>query len=174
MKIKLLFGGLATVLLGIFFLMLYVMSQMSIQHLILCSSNESDTRIPHGLCKYYMLNYRITKNDIQQLSDGAGLDYILNGEDPKKYEIAKIFISRGLDVDGRNHFSDKDVTPLHAAVLYNDVERVIFLIKLNANINITSRGYGLTALELAKKLHEKEGKENRAEIIRILSSASKT
>lgn len=172
MNKKIILGGSTLVLAGIFGLMLYVMSQMDIEHLISCSSNEGSTRIPRSLCEYYMINHRITKDDINELSSGAGLDYILNGEKPKKYEIAKIFISRGLDVDGINHFSEKDVTPLHAAVLFNDVQRVKFLIYHGANLNITSRGYGMTALELARKLHKEESKEDRSEIIKILSSAN--
>ncbi len=174
MKKKILFGGVVLALLGTFLLMLYAMLQMNIQHLILCSSNESDTRIPSSLCNYYMLNYRITEIDIKDLSEGAGLEYILNLESPEKYEMAEIFISRGLNVNGINHFNDKDVTPLQAAVFYNDLERVKFLIKKGANINIRSEGYGMTALELAKKLHKDIGKEDRSEIIKIISSASNT
>ena len=164
-------GSAFLVLAGIFGLMLYVMSDMEIEHLISCSSNEGGTRIPSGLCEYYMLNHRITESDIEQLGDGAGLEYILNSENPKKYKIAEIFISKGLDVNGINHYIDKDVTPLHAAVMYNDVERVKFLIKQGANVHIVSNGYGMTALELAKRFHEETGKENRSEIIQLLSDA---
>ncbi len=125
-----------------------------------------------GLCNYYMLNFRINKSDINDLGEGAGLDYILNLESPDKYKIAEIFISRGLDVNGVNHFSNKDVTPLHSSVFYNDVERVNFLIKQGADANIRSEGYEMTALELAEKLHKDNDKEDRSEIIRILSSVS--
>lgn len=174
MKNKILFAGVALALLGIFSLMLYAMPKMSIQHLILCSSNESDTRIPSSLCNYYMLNHRITESDIKELSEGAGLEYILNLESHEKYKIAEIFISRGLDVNGVNHFSNRDVTPLQASVFYNDVERVKFLIKHGADVSIRSKGYGMTALELAKKLHKENSKEDRSEIIKILSSGSNT
>ncbi|MFN3882356.1 MAG: hypothetical protein ACK4L8_13115 [Nitrincola lacisaponensis] len=172
MKSKMLFSGALVVFLGVSSIIFYAISQMSIQHLILCSSNESGTRIPSGLCNYYMLNFRANESDINDLSSGAGLDYILNLEGPNKYKIAEIFISRGLDVNGVNHFSNMDVTPLHASVLYNDVERVVFLIKQGADVNIRSEGYEMTALELAEKLHEDNDKEDRSEIIRILSSVS--
>jgi len=167
---KIIFGVFTLVLAGAFGLIFYVMSQMNIEHLISCSSNEGGTKIPASLCEYYMVNYRISKNDIDKLSNGAGLDYILNGEDSKKYEIAKIFISRGLDIDGINHFNDKDLTPLQAAVLHNDVQRVKFLIENGANIGIKSDSYGMTALELARKLHKDDSREDRSEIIKILSS----
>lgn len=174
MKNKILFASVAVTLLGMFSIMLYAMSQMSIQHLILCGSDESGTRIPSSLCNYYMINHRITERDIKDLSEGAGLEYILNLESPGKYKIAEIFISRGLDVDGINHFNNKDITPLQASVFYNDVERVKFLIKQGADINIRSEGHGMTALELAKKLHKENDKEDRSEIIKILSSVSNT
>ncbi len=171
---KIILGVFSLVLAGVFGLILYVMSQMNIEHLISCSSNEGGTKIPASLCEYYMVNYRITKNDIDELSNGAGLDYILNGENFKKYEIAKIFISKGLDVDGINNFNGKDLTPLQAAVLHNDVQRVKFLIDHGANIGVKSNGYGMTALELARKLHKNERREDRSEIIKILSSPSNT
>lgn len=172
---KIIVGGASLILVGVFGLVLYVMSQMDIEHLISCSSNEGGTRIPSSLCEYYMVNYRINKSDIDELRNGAGLDYILNGESSRKYEMAEIFISRGLSVDGINNFNDKDVTPLQAAVLHNDVKQVRFLINQGANVNIKSKGYGMTALELARKLHNKgESREDRSEIIKILSSASNT
>lgn len=174
MNKKILFGGSALTLVGVFGLILYVMSQMGIEHLISCSLNERGTRIPNSLCKYYLVNYRATTNDINRLKNGAGLDYIINGDNQKKYDIAKFFISKGLSVDSINHYSKKEVTPLVAAVLYNDVELVRFLIIQGANIQIKSNGYRMTALELAKELHRNVGKEDRSEIIKILSTINNT
>lgn len=171
MKKKLLYGVAAS-LAGLFGFMLYDMSEMDIDVLILCSANEGGIRIPSSLCEYYMLNHRMNRDDIKELSNGAGLEFILNLQSPEKYEMAKKFISKGLDVDGINHYSDKDITPLHASVLYNDVERVKFLIDQGANIEIRSKGYGMTALELARKLHKEQGREDRTEMIDILSAAS--
>ncbi len=172
MKKKLLYGGAVAFLAGLFGLMLYDMSKMDVDVLILCSSNEGGIRIPSSLCEYYMLNHRMNEEDIKQLSDGAGLEFILNLQSPGKYEMANTFISKGLDINGINHYSDKDVTPLHASVLYNDVERVKFLIEHGADIEIRSKGYGMTALELARRLHEEQGSENRTEIINMLAAAS--
>lgn len=174
MKKKIFFwcaGGLFLALTG---LMIFDMSRMDIESLILCSTKEGGIRIPSKLCEYYMLNYRMNKRDIEELSKGAGLEYILNGENSKKYEIAEIFILNGLDVNGINHYSDRDVTPLHAAVIYNDLERVKFLIRHGADMHIKSEGYGMTAIELAKELHGENGKENRSEIIQVLSDADNT
>ncbi|WDE03452.1 ankyrin repeat domain-containing protein [Thalassomonas viridans] len=172
MKKKILISSLATIVAATLILVAYDMSKMDIESLVLCSANEGGIRIPSALCKHYLLNHRINEKDIKQLSEGAGLDYILNLQSSEKYEIAKTFIAKGLDINGINHYSDKNVTPLHASVLYNDVERVKFLVTQGANVQIRSKGYDMTALELAKKLHDEHGKENRNEIIKILLAAS--
>lgn len=158
--------------------MFYDMSTMRIEVLILCSANEGSIRIPSSLCKYYMINHRITDSDIQQLREGAGLEYILNGTNPDKYEVAEIFIARGLDVNGVNHYiarlEDKGMTPLQGAVVGNDVPSVKFLLKQEASLDIT--GYrGMTALELARKRHKANDEFlDNSEIIKILSDASNT
>jgi len=173
MKIKIFFGFIALVPVTILGLMLYDMKTMNIEVLILCSSNQGGIRIPSKLCNYYMVNFRIDEDDIKELSEGAGLEFILNGQNPIKYQIAETFISRGLDVNGVNNYSSRDLTPLHAAVLYNDAEVIRFLISQGANVHRRSKGYyGMTPLELAEKLHEEEGLHNRSKIITILSDAN--
>ena len=171
MKKKVLLSALPLAFTVLLALVYYDMTKMAIEDLILCSANEGGIRIPSELCRYYMLNHRIDNKDIKQLGKGAGLDYILNLQSPDKYEIAKVFIAKGLDINGINHYNNKDITPLHASVLYNDLPRVKFLIEQGADIEIRSQGYGMTALELAKKLHNEQGKENRDEMIKVLFSA---
>jgi ankyrin repeat protein len=169
---KLLLGSFFLLVLAIIALPVYDMATMDIDELIFCSADEGGIKIPSGVCEYYMVNYRINTDDIAQLSNGAGLDAILNLDTPKKYEIAKTFISRGLNVNGINHYNDKDITPLHAAVLYNDVERASFLIEQGADLSIRSSRYGMTALELANQLHQDQSDESRIEIIDLLSPRS--
>lgn len=170
MKLKWLLSGVLIVVVGLCGATLYALSQMRIQQLISCSTNEGGTQIPADICEYYMVNYRMTDKDIESLSQGAGLDYILNAESPDKYRIAKVFIANGLDVNGVNHYSDKDVTPLHAAVLYNDPERVRFLLGQGADASIVSEGYGGTPLELAKRLDAAHSEQDRSSIVEMLSN----
>ncbi len=173
MKKKILFGSVGSIFLVVAGFMLYDMSKMEVKVLISCSVNEGGIRIPGSLCYYYLVNYRINEQGVKELSDGAGLDYILNGKSPKNYELAKIFITNGLDVNGINHYDPKGATPLQAAVVYNDVPRVKFLIEQGADLHITG-GEGMTAIDLAKKLHKEESKQqNRSEIIQILSDVDK-
>ena len=177
MKKRIVFGGVGGIFLTIAGLMFYDMTQMKIETLILCSANEGGIRIPSDLCYSYMVNYRMNEKDIKELSEGAGLDYILNGEEPIKYDIAKAFLARGLNVNGVNHYKarseDKSATPLQAAVVYNDVPRAKFLLEQGADLQIRGE-LEMTALEYAKKLHKAGSKfRDKSEIIQILSDAEK-
>jgi len=179
MKKKIAFGGIGGIFLTIAGLMFYDMTQMEMEVLILCSENQGGIRIPSSLCKYYLVNYRMNEKDIKELSEGAGLDYILyiEGRNSTEYELAKLFLAKGLDVDGVNHhsgyFDNKKFTPLQSAVVLNDVPRVKFLLEHGADVHLT-RGKGITALEYAKKIH-KAGNErqDRTEIIQLLLDAEK-
>ena len=181
MKSRHLKAGLAATVLivvgGYLGLVLYSLTVMPVTELILCSSGEGGIRIPSSLCEYYMKHYRGNAKDMQDLAVG-GLDPILNGESKKKYEIAAFFIAKGLDVNGINHYyyrKPDDLTPLHASVLYNDVERAKFLIDHGANPNIQSKTYNdMTPLEMAKAIQSKRPNEDRSALIRFLSNATST
>jgi len=174
MKKKIFFGGVGGIFLTIVGLMFYVVTEMQMVHLMLCSTNQGGTRIPASLCKYYLVNYRINEKGIKELSEGGGLDVVLNiEEDAVEYELAKMLLAKGLNVDGINYYSSKGSTPLQAAVRYNDTRRVKFLIGQGADLHITG-DHKMTALEIAKKLHREGDKlQDRREIIQILSDAEK-
>jgi len=178
--LKIVFGSIGGIFLIYVGLMFYDMTEMEIEVLILCSENQGGILIPSSLCHYYMLNYRINEKDIKKLSEGAGLDYVLGveGRNSTEYELAKLFLAKGLDVDGVSHYTaappnDIKITPLQGAALSNDVQSVKFLIEQGANLQIRGE-LGMTALEYAKKTHKAGSKfrDNR-EIIQILSDAEK-
>ncbi|MBL1274938.1 MAG: hypothetical protein COB30_002510 [Ectothiorhodospiraceae bacterium] len=179
MKKKIVFGGIGGIFLIYVGLMFYDMTEMEIEVLILCSENQGGILIPSSLCHYYMLNYRINEKDIKKLSEGAGLDYVLNveGRNSTEYELAKLFLANGLDVNSVNHYKaypeDKSATPLQAAAVYNDAPRIKFLIEQGADLQLRGE-FGMTALEYAKKTHKAGSKfrDNR-EIIQLLSDAEK-
>lgn len=151
-------------------LLLYSMRTMHIEELILCSAAEGGIHIPDFACRYYMIHHRMTKTDIDALTSGGGLDYVLNADmsRPHKFATANAFLSHGLDIDGINHYGNAKATPLQAAVIYNDPERVRFLISRGADITIANNK-DMTALELAQKLHSPNGPRDRSEIINILT-----
>lgn len=166
---KTLLKSLGVFLFGMLGLVFYTLNDMDIEQLIMCSANEGGFRLPGELCEFYMLQYRMTDADITSLQNGAGLDYILNSDSPKKYSVATAFIKHGLDVNGINNYGNNDITPLHGAVLLNDVDRATFLLSQGADKTLKSEGYGMTPLELAKHLRDK-GDESLAAMIALLSS----
>lgn len=175
MKSRYLFAAIATIGAGasaMVGLAVYAMTQLPIEELIMCSAGDGGVRIPSRLCEYYMKNYRGDDHDMKALAFG-GLDPILNGESIKKYDIAAFFIAKGLDVNGVNHHHYRernDYTPLHASVLYNDPERVKFLLDHGASLDIKSKSANnMTPLEFAKDLQKSRPAEDRQELIRLLS-----
>lgn len=66
MTIKWLSSGFALVLMAGASLILHDLSNMDMGTLILCSADEGGIKIPDRLCKYYMVNYRLDKDDIEQ------------------------------------------------------------------------------------------------------------
>ena len=171
MKGKVFFGFFIIALFIAGGLVIYDLKRMDIETLILCSTNEGGILIPESLCNYFMINHRITEDDIENLSRGPSLDYILNLGAPEKYQIAHRFLKKGLDINGVNHYSAKKLTPLHAAVLYNDAERVEFLVENGADLSIKNSYYGMTPLELAEELTGKNEEDSRRKIIEILTAS---
>lgn len=156
-------------LVGISGLMINDVSRMNPETLILCTLNEGGILIPRKLCEYHMYNYRDIKSDVDKLSSGSGLSFILEGKNKiKKYEIAEFYISNGLDVNSVNHAGGYDITPLHGAVLDNDIDMARFLLNHGASKSIKAPTINMTPVELANSLQEKEPNVDRSKIIKIL------
>ncbi len=149
--------------------MLNNISRMSPETLILCVLNEGGILITSKLGEYYMHKNRDIESDVKVLSAGAGLSFILEGKNrEKKYEIADFFILNGLGVNGVNHSGGYDITPLHGAVLENDMDMVVFLLNRGASKSIKAPTINMDPLELAQSLQIKEPMIDRRKIIEIL------
>lgn len=158
-------------LVGVFGLMMYDVSKMDAETIILCTSNEGGILIPGKLCEHYMFNYRAIESDVKELASGAGLSFILNGENKdKKYQIAEYYLSNGLDVNGVNQYGNYNLTPLHGAVLDNDTEMATFLLRHGADKNIRPPSINMSSLEFARSLQKKEPNVDRNEMIQVLSN----
>lgn len=154
---------------GVLGLMVFDITEMDSESMILCTSNEGGIFIPSKVCEYYMFNYRDITKDVEELTKGSGLVFILNGKNKeKKYKIAEFFILKGLDVNGVNHYGDYNLTPLHGAVLSNDVGMVKFLLKHGADIKIKPASINMNPLEFAQSLQKKEPSVDRSKIIKLL------
>lgn len=150
-------------------LMIFVLLKMNIGDLLVCSLEDRKSLITNEVCEYYLVNHRITDEDIQYLSKGPGLNFIMNINNERKFKISEMFLEKGLDIDGVNNLLSTKITALHGAILINDIDAVNFLISNGANphINIDN----MTALELAEKINKQQ---DRNEIIKILSAIKST
>ena len=147
----------------------YDVSKMDAETIVLCSSNEGGILIPSNICKYYLFNYRDIKKDVIDLSNGAGLSYILNGGSDKKYEIAEYFISNGLDVNGINNYGEYNLTPIYGAILLNDVKMAAFLLQHGADVSLEPPSINMSAQEFCLSLQERDSSVDRSEMLKLLS-----
>lgn len=154
--------------------LIYALSKMSTDEVVLCSSGSDSFYINNHICEHYMRLFRDSPADVEALSYG-GVEVILNLQGDKKYEIADFYIAKGLNVNLINQYQSQfgtDFTPLHSAVFDNDLQKVNFLINHNANLTLTSKSAGnLTPLQYALYLQEESSEIDRSAIIALLNKA---
>ncbi|MFP8966984.1 ankyrin repeat domain-containing protein [Pokkaliibacter sp. CJK22405] len=160
----------------------YGLGSMDTETLAQCSVNQTSASkegggsalYPASVCFSYLRSFRSTPADIQLLTDGGGLDSILNGDSPMKYKVAAFLIRQGLSVESINHHSVEDrtlaVTPLQAAIYYNDLPRVRFLLDQGANPLVTDED-GHTPLQVATGFQQTRPDVTRLRIMYLLKDA---
>lgn len=151
-------------------LLALALTSMKISDLIICSSDDGAFRIPRAICYGYLKLFRMDPEDIRELQDGAGLSFVLGGDDPMKYELAALFLDEGLDIEGVNHYGmagSEHLTPLQAAVMMNNTDDVAFLLSHGANAQLLNRD-GLTLLELARLQQKKIPGYDYSAVIELL------
>lgn len=169
MKLKVALLAFVVLLVSAAGLVLYELSRMDTEAVVLCASGEGGIRIPSSACKHYLYNYRDMDSDVEQLAGGAGLIFILNGSMEERFEIAEHFLAHGLDINGINHYGEHNLTPLHHAVLVEDVRAVRFLLERGADVLSSLPSTG-TPLEFAQSLQAQQPSEDRKAIVALLKS----
>lgn len=167
MKIKIF--ALLLIISALFGLPIYAMQRMDIEYLLLCSAGQGGFKIPASVCNVYFRSLRTTAADIENLSRGPGLSYVLaidSGD--KRFKDADILIANGLPVDGVNHNTNDGLTPLHAAILAKDVKAVKYLLANGANSNLRERKNNQTSREFAEHLYQTEQSPEITQIIGML------
>ncbi|MGH8084952.1 MAG: ankyrin repeat domain-containing protein [Lysobacter sp.] len=138
----------------------YALTRQGIEPLLLCADKGGlAIPMPQHICRQYLFAFRGTPDDIETLEQGIGASFIVQGESSKedRSEVLAFLVERGLDP---NHIDMHGLTPLHAAVLANDVEEARILLAHGARVDIQDRAHGLTALEFSRQLLE----QNHADI----------
>lgn len=172
MYLKLLLGGVS-IFVALIVIMFYTVAAMTAQRLILCATDNSQSAVPRAVCKYYLENHGIDGEAVRDLQAGAGLEFILNIESPSRFELAERFIEQGLDVNGINHYSSQNSAPLHAAIMYGDLDSVKFLIAKGALLSVKNKS-GETALQLAERLYDQNNLNGQAIISQLTLAESRS
>ena len=165
---KIIFPALISVSLIVLGLGGYSMSKGDIEDIVICAVNEGSHSIPTSVCEYYLLNYRGTDQDIQFLESRSGLAFLFEMSDKsKRRAFLEYFISKGISVDKPS--SMDGYAPLHAAIIHNDPELVMFLLEKGANPDQKDREHDLTPKEFVEYLNRKNPSVDRSAVSNALS-----
>jgi len=162
----------------------YALSNTDIENLIVSCLHPETNRFPPGLPEFYLFHFRGNKTDLETLSKDKGLSFILGDETARQdqaIKIATFFLKKGIDI---NLIGFDGLTALHCAILQNQPNYVLFLLKNGADLSIDvdysyvlgkkekSKIFGMDAIELANFISEKD-KKDRTKIIEILNEYKK-
>ena len=153
-------------------LAIYEMSAENIEHLIINATNEETSYIPSSAYEYYLLNFRVTDEDIKYIESRAGLNFLFGiSNQKKKYKLINFFISKGVSINKPSEIDG--FPPLHAAILLNDEKLVKFLLNNGADINKKDIKFKLTPKEFIDFLQQKNKTIDRRSIKKIISLSQK-
>jgi len=163
---------LVTIPLLIIGLGFFSMSKGNIEDIVICSTNEKSHYIPSGICEYYLLNFRLNKEDINFIKSRSGLAFLFDIPDKtQRKALLEYFISKGVSTNYPG--SIDGYPPLHAAIINNDYELVEFLINNGANPAQKDKNQNLTPVEFIEFLYEKDSSTDRSAIKNLLSARTK-
>ena len=139
--------------------------------IIICGTNDDTHYIPNKACELYLFNFRSSGNDIQYLESGAGLAFLFGIQDiNKRYIYLEHFLSKGTSIDALSNIDG--LSPLHAAILLNDLKLDKYLIDKGANTSQTEGNYELAPLNFLQKLDKNNNLIDRTPIANVLTSIS--
>ncbi|TBU74352.1 hypothetical protein DNK06_19495 [Pseudomonas daroniae] len=146
----------------------YLLATQSMEQLVECGTEDSDALVP-SLCVSYLKLFRLDAVSISELQAGAGLDGVLNSQGDNRYQVAELLLQNGLDVDGVNHYGvegGEHLTPLQAAIYYNDRQRIEFLLRHGADASVRD-SQGRDALALVGHLSAEHPGEDRSALLAL-------
>jgi len=120
--------------------------------------------MPQAVCQYYLLNHRLTQDDIQYLENySSGLAFLFSMQDKeKRIKYLNHFVSKGVSVDKQSVIDG--FTPLHAAIILNEPELVKFLLEKGANPALKDKQFKLTSIEFIDYLSRKDPSTDRSQV----------
>jgi len=159
-----------TLLIGISYTALtgYAITQMTITELVICANENKAFYIPQMSCRAYLFKFRGTPDDIQDLKQHTGLDFVLGVSDKENRDkMIRFFIGKGMDINDR--VDRHGNTAMHNAVLTNNAEHVEYLLSLGADPLATETDYNLNVYDYLDFIEKKsEGKNIDRNAVREL------
>jgi hypothetical protein len=114
----------------------YALSTIDIEKLIVSSLHPATNRFPPGQPEFFLFHFRGNKKDLETLSKGKGLSFILSdgtAEPDQALKIATFFLNKGIDI---NLIGFDGLTALHSTVLQNQPNYVSYLLRHGADVGI--------------------------------------
>lgn len=108
------------------------------------------------ICKWTLFTFYGNKKKISSLEEQSGLNFIIAYQTPINLEIFEWLLDNGADI---NCISPIDsLPPLHAALLFDNVELVELIMKRGADPSVREKRKNMTACEFLELL--RPGKED--------------
>ena len=146
----------------------FSMSTGNIEDIVICSTNDESHYIPSSVCEYYLLHYRLTKEDIRFLEARSGLAFLFEISDRSRRDrLLKYFVAKGVSTSKPSAVDG--YPPLHAAIINNDPELVEFLLANGANPGQKDENRQQTAREFVDFLGRTNSAADRSAIKELLS-----
>ncbi|GAB2926362.1 hypothetical protein [Rheinheimera gaetbuli] len=155
---------LLTVLLSI---TAFSLSRMSVQELIICSTDNNSYVLPAPLCFTYF-NSMTNEQHAKELDQHAGLAYAF---EIKPEQLKYIVITRllALDVDINKPSAIDGLPPLHAAILLKEPKLVQYLLEQGADKSISDNTQKMTSSQLVDHLLERKATAELLAIKQLLT-----
>lgn len=145
------------------------LTKMSIEDLIICTSDENASKMPAPICNYYFSNFTVLA-DARSLDSRAGLAFAFEIPDTeKRYNVINRLLYIGSDITKASTIDG--LTPINAAILLNDSDLVKFLIEKGADLDKPGTENNLNAKEFLSFLKEKDPNKNRDNVQILLDKA---
>lgn len=140
------------------------LNNYDIEEVIICSINNESHLIPSNVCELYLHEYRGAKDDIALLKKRSGLSFVFDVVDKnKRTQLLDFLLLKGSDIDGLSNVDG--LTPLHAAILLNDIELLNYLLMNDANPLVKDRDNSLTSKQFLELLIIKDAITDRSALI---------
>lgn len=140
---------LSPFVLALIVLTIYIKTR-PLDELIVHTCTAKENSLTQHYYKWSIYNLHNSEEEVEAMVNRAGLNFVIAYQEPINYELFQWLLDLGADI---NTVSPIDsLTPLHASLLYDNVDLVHFLLDHGANPHSTELRKDLTACQFLKLL----------------------